>query len=110
MIDILHPYFGNVISIVVGGFFGWFFQRKQKHAELEALKSNNLQKIVDMYQEALTDLKVRYEDRFNELHKEIESLRKNVEVWKNKYRDLKKAFDEYREKREKANTTSGDGK
>lgn len=109
MIDLIQPYIGELITGLVAGFGTWFFQRKQKHAELESLRANNYQKIVDLYQEALTDLKKTYDEKFKDLHNEVELLRKNVELWKNKYRDLKKAFDEYREKRETAHKTSSDG-
>lgn len=109
MIETIQQYLGEFITALVAGFGGWFFQRKQKHAELEALRANNYQKIVDLYQEALADLKKTYDGKFKDLHNEVELLRKNVELWKNKYRDLKKAFDEYREKREKPNMTPGNG-
>ncbi len=96
--DFITQHLGELITALVAGFFGWFFQRKQKHAELEALKADNSQKIVDLYQEALGDLKSRYDEKFNELHREVELLRKNVELWKGKYRDLKSEFEKYRQK------------
>lgn len=96
--DLIFEHLATLIGIMLAGFGGWFFQRKQKHAELEALKANNSQKIVDLYQEALSDLKIRYDEKFEELHKELDMLRKNVELWKNKYRDLKQEFDLYRNK------------
>lgn len=107
MIDLIQPYLGELITALVAGFGGWFFQRKQKHAELESLKANNSQKIVDLYQESLDDLKKRYEERFQELHREVDLLRKNVELWKAKYRDLKKEFEDYKNN---VNRTPGDGK
>jgi len=96
--EILSNPFGQIILAIVSAFLGWFFQRKQKHAELEAMKADNGQKIVDLYQEALSDLKLRYDEKFDGLHKEMDALRRNVEMWKNKYRDLKKDFDKYKEK------------
>ncbi|HIB37987.1 hypothetical protein [Mesonia sp.] len=96
--DFFLQHLGELATALIAGFCGWLFQRKQKHAELEALKADNGQKIIDLYQESLDDLKKRYEERFTELHREVELLRKNVELWKNKYRDLKKEFDLYRTK------------
>lgn len=105
MIDFIQLYFREMITAMIAGFGTWFIQRKQKHvelsqktAELESLKANNSQKIMDMYQEALNDLKIRYDEKFSELHKEINILRRNVELWKEKYRDLKKEFEAYKKR------------
>lgn len=103
--EFLTKYLGELATAVIAGVCTWFFQRKQKHAELErmkaelqSVKADGSQKIVDLYQETLNDLKTRYDEKFEELHREIDSLRRNVELWKNKYRDLKKAFDNYKQK------------
>lgn len=110
----------NILPVVAGGAVGWFSRRQKNKADMKTKEAENQrllkaqeadknQMIVDLYQEALSDLKKRYDEKFGELHEEIEALRKNVELWKTKYRDLKKAFDEYRERREKPNTTPGGG-
>ncbi len=105
MEDFILEHLGKLITGLVAGFLGWLFQRKQKHAELErmraelqSVKADGSQKIVDLYQEALDDIKTRYDIKFKELHNELAQLRRNVELWKTKYRDLKKEFVQYKEK------------
>ncbi|MEO2064500.1 MAG: hypothetical protein ABGW97_16070 [Christiangramia sp.] len=100
----------------VGGFFGWFFERKRKKVEVKNLavegekgKADYLQAIMDSYQDALTDLRVRYEERYEFMKNEydlkfenqnlkIDKLKKDQEMWKNKYNSLKKEFDAYKKK------------
>lgn len=118
--DFLQPYLGNLITALVAGFGGWFFQRKQKHAELEALRADNSKQVVQLYQDALDDLKVRYEEKFTttqkdynaktanliknfegrhqELEKRFDSLQKDYDSVKRKYTALKKEFEEYKKR------------
>lgn len=92
----------NVTAIVV-----WFFDRKKRAnqyaqlvAELKSKETENDKSVVDLYQEALDDLKKRYDEKFNELSTELKTLKANLDLWKGKYRTLKKEFDEYRENHE----------
>ena len=115
----------NGLMLLITGSF--WIDAKKKRAELKQLDANAKSsdadatgKLMDLYQEALDDLKKRYEERikdiqaqhddklielekkfnerFAELEEEIKRLRSNLELWKNKYRKLKEAFDKYREK------------
>lgn len=106
----------SIITGGVGGFFGWFFERKRKKVEVQNLqaegtkaKADYSKSIMDLYQEALTDLQQRYEERYNFLKNEydlkldnlnlkFERMKKDQEMWKNKYNSLKKEFDAYRKK------------
>ena len=81
----------------------WLFERKKRHQEIQSTNDIHQQHIVDMYQEALTDLKNRYDSKFLELEKEIQLLRENLDLWKGKYRTLKKEFDDYRKQHEAKN-------
>lgn len=111
MFDTIEPYISNAVAAIVGGLVGWFPNRKRDHI-------NNQQSIVDLYQESLTDLKIRYEeknqdiknnyeDKFKHLEErfaerldvfsaKIGILEKNVREWKNKYFVLKTEFDKYK--------------
>lgn len=100
MFEILQPYIDNIITLLLGGFIGWFPNRKK-----EAI--TNQQSIVDLYQESLTDLKVRYEEKYQDLKltfdekisnvsNELSELRKSLDEWKKKYFTLKKDFDNYK--------------
>ena len=51
---------------------------------------------MDLYQDALDDLKKRYDEKFIELEDEIKLLRTNLETEKKKYTTLKKSFENYR--------------
>lgn len=102
----------NLIQILTGtnltAVIVWIFDRKKRSnqysqlvAELKAKETNNDKSVVDLYQEALDDLKKRYDEKFIELEKDIKKLRDNVNLWKGKYASLKKEFDDYRAKHEK---------
>ncbi|MGY0426004.1 MAG: hypothetical protein ACWIPI_04125 [Polaribacter sp.] len=90
----------NVTAIIV-----WFFDRKKRAnqyvqlvAELKSKETENDKSVVDLYQEALDDLKKRYDVKFDELGTELKTLKTNLDLWKGKYRTLKKEFDDYRVK------------
>ena len=100
MFELIQPYLDNIITLVLGGFIGWFPNRKK-----EAI--TNQQSIVDLYQESLTDLKVRYEEKYQDLKlsfdqkitnvsEELEELKKSLNDWKKKYFGLKRDFDNYK--------------
>ena len=101
---------------------------KQMDANAKGADADATKKIVDLYQESIDDLEKRYKERYkemeqfykermdnmkdsirkelraemeheiDELRKEVKSLRTNLELWKTKYRNLKEAFDTYRQK------------
>ena len=101
---------------------------KRLNATVKSDEADATKKIVDLYQESIDDLEKRYKARYVEmeqfykeridnmrksirnelrsevhqeiadLRKEVINLRKNLELWKNKYRKLKEEFDRYREK------------
>jgi len=101
---------------------------KSMQANAKGADADATQKIVDLYQEAIDDLEKRYKKRYeeldafykerlenmkktirqeiekefanelDELRGEMKSLRTNLELWKTKYRNLKAAFDDYRQK------------
>jgi molecular chaperone GrpE (heat shock protein) len=100
MFELIQPYLDNIITLVLGGFIGWFPNRKR-----EAI--TNQQTIVDLYQDSLTDLKNRYEEKYQDLkstfdeklnscNSKIDELGKALEDWKKKYFNLKNDFDKYK--------------
>ncbi len=118
--EFLQQYLGQLLMVVIttgiGGFFGWFYERKRKKVEVKNLeaegskvKADYSKSIVDLYQEALIDMKNQYEERYNFLKREYDlkfenmsfkmaQLEKDQEMWKNKYSSLKKEFDAYKKK------------
>lgn len=100
MYEILEPYLQNAVFALVGMFVMWFPNRKKESI-------NNQQSIVDLYQDSLTDLKTRYEEKYQDLKmtfenklenvmNDIDILKKSLEDWKKKYFNLKKDFDNYK--------------
>jgi molecular chaperone GrpE (heat shock protein) len=100
MIQALQPYIGNIITLLIGGFIGWFPNRKKTAID-------NNQSIVDLYQDSLTDLKARYEEKYQDLKltfdeklkgvsDQVNDLKKSLDDWKNKYFSLKNDFDKYK--------------
>lgn len=100
MIEIVKPFFGEIVSALIGMFVVWFPNRKKQTID-------NNQSIVDLYQDSLTDLKARYEEKYQDLKltfdeklatvtSQINDLKKAQEEWKKKYFSLKSDFDKYK--------------
>ena len=88
----IKDYIGEIITGLVtstAGLGAWLHERKQR-------KINEHQSVVDLYQEALDDLKKRYDVKFTDLEVDIKNLKANLNLWKKKYQTLKQEFDEYR--------------
>jgi hypothetical protein len=106
MIELIQPYIGEFITALVAGFGGWFFQRKQKHAELEALRADNSKQVVQLYQDALDDLKVRYEERFQAEQKDygaktanlVKNFEERHQALEGRFDRLRKEYDEQKKK------------
>jgi len=114
MIEFFKPFFGELLVLVLGSFLGWFFERKRKKQEVKNLKvegnkaeADYSKSMLDIYQDALSDLKNRYEEKFDFLKKEydlqftnlnlrMEKMKKDQEMWKNRYNSLKSEFDNYK--------------
>lgn len=98
--DIINDHIGEIIT-AIAGLGAWGFERAKRKQELKKSETETNQSVVDLYQEALDDLKKRYDEKFTDLETEIKSLKDNLNLWKGKYRSLKKEFDEYKKKHEK---------
>ncbi|AXG70427.1 hypothetical protein KORDIASMS9_02667 [Kordia sp. SMS9] len=99
MIEFIKSY-GIELMTALGGLFAWGYERKKRKADLAAAETQNQKSVIDLYQEALDDLKKRYDEKFIALEVEINLLRKNIELWKGKYRKLKQEFDDYKTQHE----------
>ncbi|MEO6176936.1 MAG: hypothetical protein ABIP27_17415 [Flavobacterium circumlabens] len=100
MFQSLQPYFNELASALIGMFVIWWPNRKKQ-------KIDNHQAIVDLYQDTLTDLKTRYEEKYQDLKStfdlklnafsnKIDGLQQSLDEWKKKYFNLKKDFDNYK--------------
>lgn len=111
MIDFLKPYISEIF-LAISGLGAWLFERSKRKEDLKSMQTQNLQSVLDFYQDAIKDLRANYDATLNEmkrnneakflvLEQDIKSLRDNVNLWKGKYRKLKEEFDEYKEKHER---------
>ena len=100
-------YVGEVITLIFGGFTGWFFTRRKQRAEVSTTEIDNGVKVVEMYKGALDDLPHRFEQKFESLtalfnqketilKEEINFLKKERDLWKRKYNDLIREYREYK--------------
>ena len=72
---------------------------KKRVTEVENFYKERIEFIkVTIRKELRAEMEKKFNERFAELEEEIKRLRSNLELWKNKYRKLKEAFDKYREK------------
>lgn len=95
-VDIFQNHIGEIITAIVG-LGAWANERKKRKNDLKQQETQTQQGVVDLYQEALNDLKKRYDAKFQDLENEVKSLRTNLNLWKGKYKSLKTEFDEYKQ-------------
>jgi archaellum component FlaC len=77
MIDLLLQHIGTIIGAGSGGFFGWFFTRKQSAANTKTTEAGAL---IQM-DEAYTKLSASMNDRFDRMQLEIDGVNKeNAEL------------------------------
>ena len=98
----------------IGGFFGWFFTRRKQNAEATGSEIDNGSKVVELYKNALDDLSLRYEQKYQDiesrcenieklfdskeklLQQELELLKKQVVLYKKMFDDKVKEFNKYK--------------
>ncbi len=102
--DFLKEHLPNMLAWIfgAGGLLSAISERRKRKVDLLKAETESKQQIMDMYQEALSDLKTRYDEKFKELSDEIKGLKEQVNTWKVKYQRLKKEFDDYRKNHEKS--------
>jgi hypothetical protein len=95
MIEFLKTHVVELLTFI-GGISAWGYERNKRKLEIKKSETDNNKSIMDLYQEALDDLKKRYDIKFTEIQEEMEVLRKRLEDEQTKYTSLKKAFDTYK--------------
>jgi len=99
----LAQYAGEFLTAFISIFVTWIFTRRKQNAETNTVEIDNGQKIIELYQQSLTDLEARHKEQFDELKQiyeakfqtfkaqvesftlQIKSLHEELEVWKIKY-------------------------
>ena len=97
MIEFLKENIATIITMLTG-IGAWGYERNRRKLEIKQFETSNNKSIMDLYQEALDDLKSRYDEKFKELEEEIRVLKTHLEDERKKYRSLKTAFDDYKRK------------
>jgi len=63
----------------LSAFFGWFFSRKKTNAEAVGAEIDNDTKVINLWKEWAEHLKEDFEEKCNEMNKEIQRLSKRIE-------------------------------
>jgi len=84
------------ISSIIAGFGAWGYERSKRKIDIKESQTQHDVSIVNLYQNALDDLKNRYDEKFEDLEIEIKILREELKGEKAKNNSLKKAFETYR--------------
>jgi uncharacterized protein HemX len=102
MIDLILEHLPTIIT-VIGGLGAWGYERNKRRHDMSRLEEENKKlrtendtSVVALYQNALDDLKKRYDEKFTELEKEIEALRKRLAQREQEYSNLKNEFNQYK--------------
>lgn len=83
-----------LITGLISGALGYIFNRYKNRAELKSLQADSSQKIVDLYQDAMDDLKVRYEEKFTSARDDYNSKTANlIKSFEERHQQLEKKFD-----------------
>ena len=94
MLDFLKPYIPEIITLLAGA-GAWGYERNKRKADLKKANTENDKSIMDLYQEALNDLKIRYDADIKELEAKYDLKFKEMEA---RYNTLKKSFEDYKKK------------
>lgn len=103
----------ETIGLGIGGVGAWYKERRERkrqenkyiietrelNAKVNQLETQNNKSIMDLYQEALDDLKKRYDEKFNELQIEIDTLREKLRLSDEKYNEMLKKYKQLKEQK-----------
>ena len=95
MLEFIKPYIPEIVTFIAGA-SAWGYERNKRKADLKKADTENNKSIMDLYQEALDDLKKRYDEKFSDLEAEISVLRQNLKDSELRYDKLKKEFTAYK--------------
>lgn len=96
MQDFLIQHTGELITALVAGFAGWFFQRKKQKAEQRGNEIDNAEKVLKYYREMIDDLGGRLQQAISELNGAkgvIKDLEEKVEALTEELKKYKQLTD-----------------
>lgn len=79
MEDFLRQYAGEMLTAIIAGFAGWFFQRKKQEVEVHGSEIENADRVLKYYREMVDDLGIRLKEAIVRLN-EAETIIKNLEA------------------------------
>ena len=82
-----------VIVTFLSGAGAWGYERNKRKADLKKADTENNKSIMDLYQEALDDLKKRYDADLKELSEKYDAKFSKMEA---RYNRLRKSFEDYK--------------
>ena len=80
LIAFITLYLKDFLILFGSSFATWFFVRKKQKAETSTVEIDNGQKIIELYQQSLTDLELRHKEQFDELKKMYEKQQEALEI------------------------------
>lgn len=86
------------VLLFISGLGAWSYERNKRRLDLKQTETNSNKSIMDLYQEALDDLKNRYDEKFTELRAEVEELKHLLDAERQKNINLKRDFENYKKK------------
>ncbi|NHN26752.1 hypothetical protein FIA58_013790 [Flavobacterium jejuense] len=108
ILEFLKDYIGEAIALFLGGLINFIFNKRKEKATVTTTEIENGSNVVKMYKDALDDLPPRYEKKFNDLNElfdqkerilkeEIDFLKKERDLWKKKFNDLRREYIKYKQ-------------
>lgn len=92
MFETIKPYLPEIVTFIAG-LSAWGYERNKRKLDIKQHETSNNKQIMDLYQEALDDLKRRYDSDIKELEAKYDLKFKEMEL---RYNKLKTAFDNYK--------------
>tara|TARA_R110001632_G_scaffold232932_1_gene375512 strand:+ start:1583 stop:1873 length:291 start_codon:yes stop_codon:yes gene_type:complete len=94
MLAMIKEYIPEIITFLAGA-GAWGYERNKRKQDLKKAETDNDKSIMNLYQEALNDLKVRYDSDLKELEAKYDEKFRDMEL---RYNRLKKSFEDYKKK------------
>lgn len=94
MLAMIKQYIPEIITFLAGA-GAWGYERNKRKQDLKKAETDNDKSIMNLYQEALNDLKVRYDSDLKELETKYDEKFRDMEL---RYNRLKKSFEDYKKK------------
>jgi hypothetical protein len=108
ILEIIKPYLPEIITFIAGA-SAWGYERNKRKQDLKTAETQNHKSIMELYQEALTNLKTVYDRDLVDMQLRHNTNLKDMQIrydqkfkdLENRYTRLKAAFESYKKNHEK---------